>query len=73
MLARSVLSPWSLRRTLWNAGLGLVAFLAAAAFVHRWVRQGRSWAPISNAWLVVQGMVIVSILVLAVVQLLIGW
>jgi hypothetical protein len=73
VMARSVLSPWSLGRTLWNAGLGLVAFLAAAAFVHRWVRSGRSWAPVSNAWLVVQGMVLVSILVLAAVQLAIGW
>ena len=73
VLTRSVLSAWSLSRTLWNAGLGFLAFLIAAGFVQRWIRQGRSWAPVSNAWLVIQGMVIVSILVLAVVQLWVGW
>ena len=73
VLARSVLSSWSLRRTLWNAGLGFLALLLASAFVQRWMHQRRSWAPVSNAWLVIQGMMIVSIVVLTVVQFVVGW
>jgi len=73
VVTRSVLSSWSLRRTVFNAGLGALAFLFAAGFVQRWIRQGRSWEPVSDAWLVIQGMVIVSILVLVAVQLALGW